>query len=124
MIENGVRHSAWNMIVGVATVVWLITTIWNLVLIAGWTFVPGIVAFHPKAAEVAGADFCGAWATVLILRISMLLSVLYLFLNLFTVVQWLCDVMIQSKGFESFVLKTARKLDKNGSGVPIVEMLA
>merc|ERR1719218_388640 len=54
----------------------------------------------------------------------MLLSVLYLFLNLATVVQWLCDVMINSSAFSDAVLKQARKLDRNGSGMPIVEMLA
>merc|ERR1719498_350375 len=124
MFENEVRHSFWNTVVGVATVSWLITTVWNLVLIARYTFVPGVVAFHPKAAEVAGSDFCGAWATVMVLRISILLSVLYLFLNLATVIQWLCDVMIQSDAFSKFVIKTSRKLDRNGSGLPIVEMLA
>jgi len=122
MVENGVRHSIWNRVVGLATVAWLITTFWNLALIAGWTFVPGIVAFHPSMHEQE--DFCGAWATVLALRISMLLSVLYLFLNLFTVVQWVCDEVVSSKGFSDAVLKFARKLDKNGSGVPIVEVLA
>merc|ERR1719498_414104 len=123
MIENGVRHSMWNSVVGIATVCWLLTTIWNLVLICGWTFVPGIVAFHPKAAAVAKTDFCGAWATVLVLRISMLLSVLYLFLNLATVVQWLCDALVSSSAFTNAVLKQARKMDKD-AGMPIVEMLA
>jgi hypothetical protein len=124
IIENGVRHSIWNTVVGLATVVWLCTTIWNLSLIIGWTFVPGVVAFHPKAAEVAKDEYCGAWATVLVLRISMLLSVLYLFLNLATVVQWFCDMMIESKSFSNVILKQARKADKGGTGLPIVEILA
>merc|ERR1719460_3618881 len=99
LIENGIRHSFWNIIVGVVTLAWIVTTFWNLVLVVGWTFVPGQVAFHPKAAAVAKTDFCGAWATVLVLRISMLLSVLYLFLNLATVVQWLCDALVSSSAF-------------------------
>jgi len=86
--------------------------------------VPGVVAFHPDAAEVAKDEYCGAWATVLVLKISMLLSVLYLFLNLATVVQWLCDMMIESKSFSNAVMVGARKADKDGTGLPIVEMLA
>jgi len=124
LVENNVRHSFWNMIVGLATVGWILTTVWNLVLICGWTFVPGVVAFHPDAAEVAHDSYCGAWATVLVLKISMLLSVLYLFLNLATVIQWLCDMMIESKGFSNAVMTNARKADKDGTGLPVVEMLA
>jgi len=67
LIENDIRHSPWNFIVGLSTVIWLCTTVWNLTLICGWTFVPGVVAFHPAAAEVAKGEFCGAWATVLCL---------------------------------------------------------
>jgi hypothetical protein len=123
LIENGIRHSVWNMIVGVATIAWVFTTFWNLVLIVGWTFVPGVTAFHPKAAEVAAADFCGAWMTILVLRISMLLSVLYLFFNLATVVQFLCDMMINNQGFSQAVLDKARDMDKNNMGLPVVELL-
>jgi hypothetical protein len=123
MTENGVRHSSLNTIVGVATIVWLITTTWNLVLVVGWTFVPGVVAFHPKAAAVSGDDYCGAWATVFVLKVSMLLSVLYFFGNLYCVVQFLCDSMINSKGFSDAVLSQARDIDKNGPGVPVTEVL-
>jgi hypothetical protein len=124
LVENGVRHSPMNMITGVATVIWIFTTIWNLVLVAGWTFVPGVVAFHPDAAEVAKDEYCGAWMTVLVLKICILLSVLYLFLNLATVAQWIADMMIESKGFSDAVLLQARKADRDGTGVPAVEMLA
>lgn len=121
-IENSIRHSSLNMVVGLASVGWLITTVWNLVLITGWTFVPGVVAFHPDAA--GHKEYCGAWATVLVLKISMLLSVLYLFVNLATVMQWLCDMMIASKGFGDTVTKEAQKIDKNGAGgLPVAEIL-
>jgi len=124
MIENAVRHSFWNTVVFFASVLWILTTVWNLVLVAGWTFVPGVVAFHPDAAEVAKHEYCGAWATVLVLKISMLMSVLYLFVNLATVVQGACDMMIESKGFSDTVVSKAQKADKDGTGLPIVEMLA
>jgi len=125
LIENGVRHSIWNTVVGLATLIFLLTTIWNLVLVCGWVFVPGVVAFHPDLAASAGAkgEYCGAWATVLVLKISMLLSILYFWMNLATVVQWFCDMMVGSKGFSDIVLARARKSDKT-TGLPIVEMLA
>jgi len=124
LIENSVRHSFWNTVVGLATVLYLLTTVWCLTLVCGWTFVPGVVAFHPKAAKVAPDEYCGAWATVLVLKINMLLSVLYLIMNLATVVQWFCDMMIESKSFSDAVISKARKADKDGTGLPIVELLA
>jgi hypothetical protein len=124
IIENGIRHSFWNIIVGVATILWLFTTIWDLVLVVGWTFVPGQIAFHPKAAGLTGGEFCGAWMTVLVLKVFMLLGVLYFFLNIATIVQFVCDMMIGSSSFADTVLGTARDLDKNGVGVPVTELLA
>jgi len=123
LVENGIRHSVWNTIVGLATTLWVFTTIWNLVLICGWTFVPGVTAFHPDAAEVAKDDYCGAWMTVLVLRINILLAVLFLFFNLATVVKWICDIMIDSQGFQDAVLGQARDMDKNGSGLPVCELM-
>jgi hypothetical protein len=124
LIENGIRHSIWNMVVGLATIAWIFTTFWNLTLIIGWTFVPGVTAFHPAAAEAAGGEYCGAWMSVIVLRVSMLLSVLYLFMNMFTVVQFLCDMMINNQGFAQSVLEQARTIDSNGTGLPVVEILA
>jgi len=123
LVENGIRHSFWNNIVGVATFAWVITTLWNLFLICRYTFVPGIIAFHPDAAKVAKDDFCGAWMTVLVLRVNILLAVLFLFFNLATVVQWICDMMIESEGFQQSVIKQAREMDANGAGLPVVELL-
>jgi hypothetical protein len=123
LIENGIRHSFWNVVVGIATIAWVFTTGWNLTLIIGWTFVPGVVAFHPKAAEVAAGDFCGAWMTVIVLRVSTLLSVLYFFMNMATVIQFLCDMLIESKSFSNAVISQARKVDKGGAGLPIMETL-
>merc|ERR1719201_81662 len=61
--------------------------------------------------------------TVIVLRVSMLLSVLYFFLNLGTVIQFLSDVMIESPSFSNAVLKQARDVDKQGVGMPVAEML-
>lgn len=62
--------------------------------------------------------------TVIVLRVSMLLSVLYFFLNVATVVQFVCDMMIGSSSFADAVLGKARDVDKNGVGVPVTELLA
>jgi hypothetical protein len=121
LMENEVRGSFWNTIVGAATSAWLVTTVWNLTLIAGWTFIPGVVAFHPKAAKLAPEVYCGSWMTVLVLRINLLLAVLYFFFNLATVIQWICDMMIESRSFQDMVLKQARKMD--AGGLPVVELL-
>merc|ERR1719247_883868 len=72
---------------------------------------------------VAKDDFCGAWMTVLVLRVNILLAVLFLFFNLATVVQWICDMMIESEGFQQSVIKQAREMDANGAGLPVVELL-
>merc|ERR1719498_1335806 len=121
VVENEIRHSFWNGIVGLATFAWVITTLWNLFLICRYTFVPGVIAFHPKAAHVP--DYCGAWMTVLVLRINILLAVLFLFFNIATVVQWVCDMMIESEGFQQSVIKTAREVDGQGAGIPVCELL-
>lgn len=123
LVESDIRRSFWNNVVGAATFGWVITTVWNLVLVVGWTFVPGQVAFHPKAAEVAKGDFCGAWMTVLVMKINVLLAVLFLFLNLATVVKWICDCMIESQGFQKLVIEQARGMDKNATGLPVMELL-
>merc|ERR1719364_111240 len=61
--------------------------------------------------------------TVLVLRVNILLAVLFLFFNLATVVQWICDMMIESEGFQQSVIKQAREMDANGAGLPVVELL-
>merc|ERR1719440_723528 len=119
LIENDIKACIWNKIVGAASAAWLITTLWNLFLIARYTFVPGVVAFHPDAAKVAPEAYCGTWMTVLVLRVNLLLAVLYFFSNLATVVKWVCDLMVDSEGFQNAVLAEAQKMD--AGGLPIVE---
>jgi len=123
LIENGIRNSFWNNVVGLATFGWVISTIWNLVLVVGWTFVPGVVAFHPAAAEVAKDEYCGAWMTVLVMKINVLLAVLFLFFNLATVAKWVCDCMIESQSFQKSVLDQAKAMDRAATGLPVIELL-
>merc|ERR1719487_2989365 len=121
LIENDIKGCIWNKIVGAASAAWLITTLWNLFLIARYTFVPGVVAFHPDAAKVAPEAYCGTWMTVLVLRVNLLLAVLYFFINLGSVIQWVCDLMVENQGFQNSVLTQARRMD--GGGLPVVELL-
>lgn len=120
IIENGIRQCAWNKIVGAATLAYLITAFWNFVIIAGWLCLP-VVAFYPEAAKDAPQDYCGAWMTVVVLKINFVLALLYFFVNIGVLVQWTCDIMVDSQIFQNVVLKQARGLD--GDGLPIMELL-
>jgi len=120
IIENGIRQCAWNKIVGAATFAYLITAFWNFILIAGWLCLP-VVAFYPEAAKDAPQDYCGAWMTVVVLKINFVLALIYFFVNIGVIVQWACDMMVDSQIFQNVVLKQARGLD--GDGLPIMELL-
>jgi len=120
IIENGIRQCAWNKIVGAATLAYLITAFWNFIIVAGWLCLP-VVAFYPEAAKDAPEDYCGAWMTVVVLKINFVLALLYFFVNIGVLVQWTCDIMVDSQIFQNVVLKQARGLD--GDGLPIMELL-
>lgn len=45
-------------------------------------FVPGVVAFHPAAAE--DPSYCAAWVTVCASKVALLVAVLFFFMNLAT----------------------------------------
>jgi hypothetical protein len=83
VVEDQVRRSAAFTLVGVGTLAWVVLTLWTFVIVLGWTFFPGQIAFHPKAAGVAPADeFCSALATVFTARLSCVLAFAFMFINL------------------------------------------
>merc|ERR1719253_1329042 len=57
------------------------------------------------------------------MKINVLLAILFLTLNLATVVKWVCDCMIESEGFQTTVLNQAKKMDANATGLPVIELL-
>jgi len=119
--EDKLRRSAWRSVIGYGTMFWMVTVLWNFVLVLGWTFVPGMVAFHAAAAEVAGDDYCGAWATVFAARLTCVVSLLFMMFNMLSVVQFFSDKLVISEAYSSAVISQARKLDQTMLGTPVVE---
>lgn len=121
LLEDDVKASVWFNAVGVGTLVWLLTMIWTFVLVIGWTFVPGVVAFDDVAKH--SDNYCGAWASVLTARTSCVLAMLFVAINFLTVINWLCTKLVSSESFSASLLDTARSIDKNGLGFPVAEVL-
>jgi len=44
-------------------------------------------------------------------------------MNLGTVIQWGCDMMIENEGFQTSMIEKARDMDNNASGLPVMELL-
>eukprot|EP00747_Dinoflagellata_sp_TGD_P183121 gnl/TRDRNA2_/TRDRNA2_37817_c0_seq1.p1 gnl/TRDRNA2_/TRDRNA2_37817_c0~~gnl/TRDRNA2_/TRDRNA2_37817_c0_seq1.p1 ORF type:complete len:797 (+),score=189.26 gnl/TRDRNA2_/TRDRNA2_37817_c0_seq1:358-2391(+) len=121
VVEDGIRHSIFNVLVGAGTTLWLMMTVWLFTLVLGWTFVPGITAFHTAAS--GHPDYCGAWATVLAARLSCILAVMFMFVNLLRIIVWVCTLCVDSKGFEMAVTKKAKKFDDSLMGLPVAQIL-
>lgn len=121
LLEDEVKASSWFNAVGVGTIVWLLTMLWTFVVVVGWTFVPGQVAFDDSAKN--SDTYCGAWASVLTARISCVLAVLFIVVNFLTVINWLCTKLVSSEGFSASVLETAKSIDKASLGFPVAEVL-
>jgi len=123
LIESGIRNSSWCTVVGLATIGWVISTIWCFVLVVGWTFVPGQVAFHDTLK--AEPNYCGAWVTIMVMNINLLMSILFLIINLLSIGKWVFDGMVDSHSFQDSVIDVARQFDQNSiTGLPISELLA
>jgi len=121
-LEDEVKGSVWHHAVGVGTAAWLLMIVWTFVLVFGWTFVPGLVAFSEEAK--ANLNYCGAWASVLTARLTCVLSLLFLVVNLLVLAHWLCTLMVRSQSFASAVLQKARDIDSRGIGLPVAELCA
>lgn len=121
VVEDNLRRSIWRMLIGCCTLLWILTVVWTFVLVLGWSFVPGMVSFHPSAAGVPGSHYCGAWATVLCARLACVVSLFFLLLNLASVAQFLSDQLVLAETYSATVLKKARKFDESMLGVPVVE---
>lgn len=121
--EDSLRKSPFVDAVGVSNLLWIIAVLWNFVVVIGWTFVPGTIAFHEKAATVAAGDYCGAWATVFTARIVCLLTPLFFFLNILAAVQWIISKLVHSKMVSSSILGAAENVDKGSAGIPVAQTL-
>lgn len=123
LLEDRIRSSFWVNIAGIGTILLIITTMWTVVVVFGWTFVPGVTAFHPKAKTVAKEDFCGSWASVFTARLTCVMSMLFLIVNIAVVVVWFSDKFGSSDAFAKRVLQKAADIDKSMMGIPVVQTI-
>jgi len=123
LVEDNVRKSIWYKITGAGSPLWLITILWNFVLVMGWTFMPGLIAFHPKAATVASEAYCSALITVLAARIICMLHLLFMGINIMTLTGWVSDLMTSSASFGQGLLKHAAGVDQGLLGIPVAQTL-
>jgi len=123
LTEDTIRRSFWYHAIGAGTALWLIACLWNAIIVIGWTFVPGTIAFHEKAHSVAGGAFCGAWASVFTARVVCILMPLFFFLNVLQVIDWIVKSLINSSSFGKTMLSIAEQADAGMMGLPVVQML-
>lgn len=122
-VEDDMRRSVWRSVIGLGTIAWFILTIWNFFIVLVYTFVPGVVAFHASAAEVAGDDFCGAWASVLTARLTCVLALLFVIFNVISMIQYISDQLVTSEGYFKGILESAKKFDQSSIGVPVAQVM-
>jgi len=124
LVEDFVRKSIFQNIIGFCTLIWVLCTVWTFVVVIGWTFIPGVAAFHASAQATAGDAFCGTWMTIFTARLVSIMGLLFLLVNIITVIRWIMDLMIHSASFEKNLLKQAKHVDDNAGGVPVCQILA
>lgn len=123
LVEDQCRKSPAYFIVGILTMVWMVTFIWTVVIVIGWTFVPGVAAFHASAQATAGDDFCGTWMTVLTARLLSVAGLLFLIVNILTIARWFLDTLTHSEQFEKKLLKQCKRFDDAAGGIPVCQIL-
>jgi len=123
IFEDGVRTSFWQSLIGTSTLLWMICVIWNFIIVIGWTFVPGTIAFYEAAGGVAAGHFCGAWASVFTARVVCLLTPFFFFMNIAQVANWVIVTAVHSSTVSSKLLKLAQDFDEKSLGIPVVEIL-
>jgi len=108
-------------IIGFGTLIWLLSTFYNTYLYFAYMFVPGVVAFHPAAAE--DPSYCAAWVTVCASKVALLVAVLFFFMNLVTVALWIVQSVLNSSAMSSKISMQARLLDSANFGIPAGQLL-
>ncbi|CAJ1341102.1 unnamed protein product [Effrenium voratum] len=119
--EARIRANVFSHIVGFGTLLWLLTTFWNLWLYFGYMFVPGVVAFHEAAA--GESSYCGAWVTACAAKISILLALMFFFGNVLTVFFWLSETTLSMDRIAEKIVAHAKAFDQLSLGLPVAQVL-
>eukprot|EP00913_Durusdinium_trenchii_P002854 g2642.t1 len=119
--EARTRANIFSHIVGFGTLLWLLTTFWNLWLYFGYLFVPGVVAFHPAAA--GEPSYCAAWVTACAAKLSILLALLFFFGNVMTVFCWISETSLSMDSIAEKIVSQAKAFDQLSLGLPVAQLL-
>eukprot|EP00931_Biecheleriopsis_adriatica_P115501 TRINITY_DN9128_c0_g2_i1.p1 TRINITY_DN9128_c0_g2~~TRINITY_DN9128_c0_g2_i1.p1 ORF type:complete len:762 (+),score=253.37 TRINITY_DN9128_c0_g2_i1:81-2366(+) len=119
--ESRCNTSVFSHIVGFGTLIWLLSTFYNTYLYFAYMFVPGVVAFHPSAAD--DPSYCAAWVTVCASKVAIVVAVLFFFMNVATVFFWLTETAITSEAFTTKLSSQARAFDSSNMGIPAAQLL-
>ncbi|CAL1127866.1 unnamed protein product [Cladocopium goreaui] len=119
--ESHCTSPVMSHIIGLGTLIWLLSTFYNTYLYFAYMFVPGVVAFHPAAAE--DPSYCAAWVTVCASKVALLVAVLFFFMNLVTVALWIFQSVLNSSAVSSKISMQARLLDSANFGIPAGQLL-
>lgn len=119
--EARTRVNVFSHIVGFGTLLWVLTTFWNLWLYFGYLFVPGVVAFHPAAA--GEPSYCAAWVTACAAQVSILLALLFFFGNVMTVFCWISETSLSMDSIAEKIVAQAKAFDQMSMGLPVAQIL-
>uniref|UniRef100_A0A7S2IV82 ABM domain-containing protein n=1 Tax=Zooxanthella nutricula TaxID=1333877 RepID=A0A7S2IV82_9DINO len=124
LVEDGLRRSKLNDIIGVCSSLWFVVVVWNFVLVIGWTFVPGQISFYTgDVDDTPQGAFCGQWASVFVARLICILTPVVFFLNIAGVVYWAIGKVLGSKVLEGALLGAAKSIDDGNAGVPLATIV-
>lgn len=120
--EQKIRQSPLAHVVGISTLLWLLTAFWNLYLYIRYLSMPGVVEFSEDAKT--DPTYCAAWVTASVAKVSILVTLMLFFANVMTVFFWLCDSSLSSDGVVNSILEQAKACDRFTLGVPVVQFFA
>jgi len=117
--ESRCNSSIFAHMVGAGTLIWLLSTFFNLFLYFKYMFVPGVVAFHISAA--GDPTYCAAWVTVCASKIAVVVATLFFFMNLCTVFCWLTQTVLNLSSDK--IAAAARSFDNANMGIPFAQLV-
>eukprot|EP00419_Tripos_fusus_P007597 CAMPEP_0172696236 /NCGR_PEP_ID=MMETSP1074-20121228/27912_1 /TAXON_ID=2916 /ORGANISM="Ceratium fusus, Strain PA161109" /LENGTH=681 /DNA_ID=CAMNT_0013516955 /DNA_START=208 /DNA_END=2253 /DNA_ORIENTATION=+ len=123
LVEDSVRSGFWTHLTGLSSVFWIVVMVWDYVIVIGWTFWPGIIAFNPKVAQAAPDAYCGARVTVFVARLSCVLHLIFFLVTLIATANWLSSLFVNRPGYGRSMLEWAVKMDEGILGIPVAQTL-